>query len=334
MAGLLLLLGLAALLQDEREVNPAGIGAVSATGEVQEAPAAEPSTAEPPAGSGQPEGIAPPAPPVEKKDALAVSGPLLHYEDPYLRGRGDWFRGRFAALRVALPQLEVPGGGLYETKVVRDPLTDGPWLEKLPAAGVELRKLAEGQIVEARAMYTVAGVKPLDLLVYVICSDFKAQIPNDPMDRVDHVFPGFEKAESCLDDPPKLKSNQVLAHETWKPALFRKGTDIWFIHELRRQGDCFYFIYRLVKSCQPEDSYTPVHLATGQYAVLPSKSGSIVLVKSYYNGQSIPKISDFLVRNRTNSFYSGIAAFFAEKVPTWEPSERVKAWREGLGVED
>ena len=329
LAVLLLFLGLAALLQDDREVIlPSD---ETATGTAQDDSAA---AGEAPAGAGQPGGTALPAPPVEKRDVLAESGPLLEYADPYLRGRGDWFRERFAALRTELPGLEVPEEGIYETKVVRDPLTAGPWLEKLPAGSVELRRIAEGQIVEARAMYTVAGVKPLDLLVFVICSDFKAQIPNDPMDRVDHVFPGFEKAEDCLDKPPKLKPNQVLAHEVWKPALLRKGTDIWFIHELRRKGDSFYFIYRIVKSCQPTDSYTQVYLATGQYVVIPSESGSIVLVKSYYNGQSIPKISDFLVRNRTNSFYSAIAAFLAAKVPSWEPSERVKAWREGLGLED
>ena len=329
---LLLFLGFAELLRDDREVIlPVDETAI---GTLEDDPAAATAAGEVPAGAGQPEETGTPAPPVEKRDVLAESGALLEFGNPYLRGRGDWFRERFASLRTELPGLEVPGEGLYKTQVVRDPLTDGSWLEKLSASSVELRNIAEGQIVEARALYTVAGVKPLDLLVFVVCSDFKAQIPNNPMDRVDHVFPGFEKAESCLDDPPKLKPNQVLAHEVWKPALLRKGTDIWFIHELRRKGDCFYFMYRLAKSCQPTDSYTPVYLATGQYAVIPSESGSIVLVKSYYNGQSIPKISDFLVRNRTNSFYSGIAAFFAEKVPTWEPSERVKAWREGLGVED
>lgn len=302
---LVLLLVFVMLLGDEREDDQVGIGAVTASGQ---------------------------------EDLLAASGPLLTYEDPYLRGRGEWFLSRYAGLRAELGQLEVPEGGFYETRVLRSAVTGGPWLEGLSAEDQERRKVAEGQIVEARAVFTVPDVKPVDMLIFLICSDFKAQTPNDAMDRVDQVFPDArfpaELTDSCLDKPPELKPNQVLTHEVWKPGLLRKGTDIWFINELRREGDCWFFIYRLVKSCQPSDSYTQVRLATGQYAVLPAEAGSTVLLKSYYNGQAIPRGFDFVVRNRTNSFYRGIAKFLAEKVPDWQPPEAATAWIKALGLED
>lgn len=300
-----LLLVYAVLVKDEREEDQVEIGVVKASG---------------------------PA------DFLAASGPLLTYEDPYLRGRGEWFHSRYAGLREELGQLKVPDGGFYETRVLRAAVTEGPWLEGLSAEDQERRKVAEGQVVEARAVFTLPGVKPLDVLAFLICSDFKAQVPSDPMDRVDQVFPGSaipaDLKDSCLDNPPELKPNQVLTHEVWKPGLLRRGTDIWFINELRREGDCMFFIYRLVKSCQSSDSYAQVRLATGQYAIVPGESGSTVLLKSYYNGQLIPGGFDFVVRNRTNSFYKSIAEFLAEKVPSWQPSEAATAWIEGLGLED
>ena len=95
-----------------------------------------------------------------------------------------------------------------------------------------------------------------------------------------------------------------------------------------------FFIYRLVKSCQPSGSYNQVRLATGQYAVVPTESGCAVLLKSYYNGQAIPWGFDFVVRNRTNSFYKGIAKFLAEKIPAWQPSESAREWIKGIGIED
>ena len=308
LAGLVLLgllLVFALMLEDEREVDEVGIGAVSAN---------------------------------RQEDLLAASGPLLNYEDPYLRGRGDWFRSRYAALRKELETLEVPEGGFYETRVLRSAMTEGPWLATLSQEGQERRTVAEGQVVEARAVFTIPGVKPLDVLSFLIGSDFKAQIPSDAMDHIGQVFPGSqgsaELENSCLDKPPELKPNQVLTHEVWKPALLRKGTDIWFINELRREGDCMFFIYRLVKSCQPSDSYTQVRLATGQYAVRATESGCVVLLKSYYNGQAIPGGFDFVVRNRTNSFYKGIAKFLAETIPLWKPSEPARAWIEGLEIAD
>jgi hypothetical protein len=300
-----LLFGLAVLLEDEREVDQVGLGAVTAS---------------------------------HQEDLLAASGPLLNYEDPYLRGRGDWFRARYAGLRQELEKLEIPDEGLYETKVLRSAVTEGPWLAILSQEDQERRKVAEGQVVEAQAVFTLPGIKPLDALSFLICSDFKAQIPSDAMDHIGQVFPGSrssaELENSCLDEPPELKPNQVLTHEVWKPALLRKGTDIWFINELRREGDCMFFIYRLVKSCQPSDSYTQVRLATGQYAVVPTESGCAVLLKSYYNGQAIPGGFDFVVRNRTNSFYKGIAQFLAEKIPAWQPSESAREWIKGIGIED
>ncbi len=300
-----LLVGFAVLLKDEREPDQVGLGAVTAT---------------------------------PQEDLLAADGPLLNYEDPYLRGRGDWFRSRYEELRKELEGLEVPEEGSYETRVVRLAMTEGPWLETLSPEDQERRRIAEGQVVEARAVFTIPGVKPLDVLSYLICSDFKAEIPKDTMDHIGHVFPGgqgsAELEDSCLKDPPELKPNQVLTHEVWKPALLRKGTDIWFINELRREGDCLFFIYRLVKSCQPTDSYNQVRLATGQYAILPGESGCRVLLKSYYNGQTIPGGFDFVVRSRTNSFYKGIAKFLAEKVPAWKPSEAASEWIKRLGVED
>jgi hypothetical protein len=153
------------------------------------------------------------------------------------------------------------------------------------------------------------------------------------MDKMEHRFPGEEEPGDCLEELPKLRSNQVLSHEVWEPALLRKGTDIWFVNELRREGDCIYYIYRVLKSCRPTESYTPVYLATGQYAVRPAGTGSIVLLKSYYNGQAIPRLSDFLVRSRTNAFYTGIAAYLSEKVPAWKQPERVRAWRAELGLD-
>lgn len=305
----LLLLGLllvvAILLEDEREVDQAGLGAVTAS---------------------------------HQEDLLAASGPLLNYKDPYLRGRGDWFRSRYTDLRQELEKLEVPEEGFYETRVVRSAMTEGPWLSTLSPEDQERRTVAEGQVVEARAVFSIPGVKPLEVLSFLICSDFKAQLPNDAMDHIGQVFPGpgssAEFENSCLDEPPELKPNQVLTHEVWKPALLRKGTDIWFINELRREGDCLYFIYRLVKSCQPSDSYNQVRLATGQYAVVATESGCTVLLKSYYNGQAIPGGFDFVVRSRTNSFYKGIAKFLAEKVPGWQPSEPAREWIEGLGIAD
>ncbi len=300
-----LLFVLAVLLKDEREVDQVGIGAVTAS---------------------------------HQQDLLAASGPLLNYEDPYLRGRGDWFRTRYAGLRQELEQLEVPEGGFSETRVLRSAVTEGPWLATLSQEDQERRTVAEGQVVEARAVFTIPGVKPLDVISFLVCSDFKAQIPSDAMDHIGQVFPGpqssAELENSCLDEPPELKPNQVLTHEVWKPGLLRKGTDIWFINELRREGDCMFFIYRIVKSCQPSDSYTQVRLATGQYAVRATESGCVVLLKSYYNGQSIPGGFDFVVRNRTNSFYKAIAKFLAEKVPGWKPSEPARAWIRGLGLAD
>ncbi|MEE3182275.1 MAG: hypothetical protein VX288_10260, partial [Planctomycetota bacterium] len=73
-----LLLGFALLLEDEREVDEVGLGAVTAS---------------------------------HQEDLLAASGPLLNYEDPDLRGRGDWFRARYAGLRQELEKLEVPDEG-------------------------------------------------------------------------------------------------------------------------------------------------------------------------------------------------------------------------------
>jgi len=309
LAVLFLALGLAALLEDDRVVPPENTGKVTGTSE--------------------------PAVLQVKASPLLATGPVLDFSEPYLRARGDWFRERFAGLRSELSGLElssVPANS-FTTEILRAPITEGAWQGALGPESVERRKEDEGQIVEARALFSVPGVKPLDLLVYLMCSDFKAQIPNDSMDRMEHLFPGEESPGGCLDEPPKLKPNQVLSHEVWEPALLRKGTDIWFINELRREGECLYFIYRVVKYCQPTDSYTPVRLATGQYAVLPVGSGSIVLLKSYYNGQAIPSLSDFLVRSRTNAFYSGIASFLAEQVPGWKPSERVRAWKTNLGVD-
>ena len=232
----------------------------------------------------------------------------------------------------------MPEGGFYETRVVRSAMTEGAWLATLSPEAQERRTVAEGQVVEARAVFTIPGVKPLEVLSFLICSDFKAQIPNDAMDHIGQVFPGPRSSEelenSCLDEPPELKPNQVLTHEVWKPALLRKGTDIWFINELRREGDCLYFIYRLVKSCRPSDSYNQVRLATGQYAVVATESGCTVLLKSYYNGQAIPGGFDFVVRSRTNSFYKGIAKFLAEKIPGWNPSEPAREWIKGLGLGD
>lgn len=305
---LLLTLGLLSLLEDDRDGAPVDTGQVSGI-----------------VGS-----------PVGGGELLAGKGPLLDFEEPYLRGRGEWFRGRYADLRKELSQIK-PGSGSadsYTTVVLRSPITGGSWLEGLSPESVSLRETSEGQIVEARALFNVPGVKPLDLLVYLMCSDFKVQIPNDSMDRMDHRFPGEDKPGECLGELPGLKANQVLSHEVWEPEGFlRKGTDIWFINELRREGDCYYFVYRLLKSCQPTESYTPVRLATGQYAALATDSGSLVLLKSYYNGQSIPRLSDFLVRSRTNAFYKGIATFLAEQVPVWKPPENAKAWRAGLGVD-
>lgn len=300
-----LLFVLAVILEDEREVDPVGVGGVTAS---------------------------------HQQDLLAASGPLLNYEDPYLRGRGDWFRTRYAGLRQELEQLEVPEGGFYETRVLRSAVTEGPWLATLSQEDQERRKVAEGQIVEARAVFTIPGAKPLDVVSFLVCSEFKEQIPSAAMDHIGKVFPGHQSSaeleNSCLDEPPELKPNQVLTHEVWKPGLLRQGTDIWFINELRREGDCMFFIYRLVKSCQPSDSYTQVRLATGQYAVRPTESGCVVLLKSYYNGQSIPGGFDFVVRNRTNSFYKEIAKFLVEKVPGWKPPEPARAWIRGLGIAD
>lgn len=309
LAVLLLALGFTALLEDDRVASPANTGKVTGASE-----------------SAVPRG---------KVAPLLATGPILDFSEPYLRARGDWFRERFAGLRSELSGLELSAvtTNSFTTEVLRAPITDGAWQGSLGPESVERRKADEGQIVEARALFSVPGVKPLDLLVYLMCSDFKAQIPNDPMDRMEHRFPGEGSSGGCLDEPPKLKPTQVLSHEIWEPALLRKGTDIWFINELRREGDCLYFIYRLVKSCQPTDSYTPVRLATGQYAVLPAGSGSIVLLKSYYNGQAIPRFSDFLVRSRTNAFYSGVASFLAKQVSGWKPSERARAWRAKLGVD-
>ena len=309
LAVLLLALGLAALLEDDRVAPPAKTGKVTGASEsavvrVKAAP-------------------------------LLATGPILDFSEPYLRARGDWFRERFAGLRSELSGLELSAvtSNSFTTEVLRAPITEGAWQDSLGPESLERRKADEGQMVAARALFSVPGVKPLDLLVYLMCSDFKTQLPNDSMDSMEHRFPGKGSPGDCLDEPPKLKPNQVLSHEVWEPGLLRKGTDIWFINELRREGECLYFIYRLVKYCQPTDSYTPVRLATGQYAVLPAGSGSIVLLKSYYNGQAIPSLSDFLVRSRTNAFYSGIASFLAEQVPGWKPSERVRAWRANLGVD-
>ena len=309
LAVLLLVLGLAALLEDDRVAPPANTGKVTGASE--------------------------PAVLLVKAAPLLATGPILDFSEPYLRARGDWFRERFAGLRSELSGLELSAvtTNSFKTQVLRAPITEGAWQESLSPESVERRKEDEGQIVEARALFSVPGVKPLDLLVYLMCSDFKAQLPNDSMDRMEHHFPGEVSPGGCLDEPPKLKLNQVLSHEVWEPGLLRKGTDIWFINELRREGERLYFIYRVVKYCQPTDSYTPVRLATGQYAVLPAGSGSIVLLKSYYNGQAIPSLSDFLVRSRTNAFYSGIASFLAAQVPGWKPSERVRAWRANLGVD-
>lgn len=309
LAVLLLVLGLAALLEDDRVAPPANTGKVTGASE--------------------------PAVLLVKAAPLLATGPILDFSEPYLRARGDWFRERFAGLRSELSGLDLSAvtTNSFKTQVLRAPITEGAWQESLSPESVERRKEDEGQIVEARALFSVPGVKPLDLLVYLMCSDFKAQLPNDSMDRMEHHFPGEVSPGGCLDEPPKLKLNQVLSHEVWEPGLLRKGTDIWFINELRREGECLYFIYRVVKYCQLTDSYTPVRLATGQYAVLPAGSGSIVLLKSYYNGQAIPSLSDFLVRSRTNAFYSGIASFLAAQVPGWKPSERVRAWRANLGVD-
>ena len=309
LAVLLLALGFAALLEDDRVAPPANTGKVTG--------ASEPAVLQ------------------VKASPLLATGPILDFSEPYLRARGDWFRERFSGFRSELFGLDPSAvtTNSFTTEVFRAPITEGAWQGSLGPESVERRKADEGQIVAARALFFVPGVKPLDLLVYLMCSDFKTQIPNDSMDSMEHRFPGEGSPGGCLDEPPKLKPNQVLSHEVWEPALLRKGTDIWFINELRREGDGLYFIYRLVKYCQPTDSYTPVRLATGQYAVLPAGSGSVVLLKSYYNGQAIPGFSDFLVRSRTNAFYSGIAAFLAEQVPEWKPSERARAWRAKLGVD-
>ena len=72
---LLLFLGYAALLRDDREEAILPVDE-TAIGTLQDEPVAAAAADEVPAGAGQPEETGTPAPPVEKRDVLAESGAL------------------------------------------------------------------------------------------------------------------------------------------------------------------------------------------------------------------------------------------------------------------
>ena len=259
--------------------------------------------------------------------------PLFSFGSLYLDGRSSWCREQFDADRTAI--LEAPIVTVPETTTTlhREPFTAGKWVEKLSAEEAEVRTATESKGVEIRSRFVVRGVSPVDLLVFILASDFRTKLPKEPAASFQALFPGATTPDACLEEIPELDANYVMTREYWPAALLKQATDVWFLSKVGRDGDVHYYVYEFWKNCPRDGSFVNIQMSAGQYAISQRGEDCLVHVHTYYSGQAAPawipgvkaKVSD-----RSKAFYEGLAETIQDQAPEWEPTEDALRWRDGL----
>ncbi len=254
--------------------------------------------------------------------------PLFPFGNLYLDGRSAWLRRQFATDRETLLGLTDSPPEFECTPVVfRDPFTEGAWVAELVAEDIELREAVEGQTVDTAAAFVIEGIEPLELLLFIACSDYRGLLDDGKVD-VEWIFPGETPPDECLSPAPDLAPQQMLTHERWKRPL-ASPTDVWFVNDLRPDGDCQYMVYEAWRNCG-DDSHASVRLNSGQYAVVPCAQGTAIRIHNYYSGQAIPPLMGGIVVSMTKSYYRRVEKTLQEHAPTWEPSDRARQWFAGF----
>jgi len=258
--------------------------------------------------------------------------PLFQFGSLYLEGRSSWCRERFEEDRDRLVAETVPDEVLVDTRVLRDTFSAGPWVEHLSRAEATARRETESQAVVVEALFPIAGAEPVDLLVFLLCSDFRVRLPVDAASGCERLLPGDELPDDCLGSAPRLGSNEMMTRELWGASLQRRASDVWFLNRVGRDGETYFYVYEAWRNCPHDGDYVNVKMSTGQYTIVDRGDTCLVRVRTYYSGQEVPNFFGVgtLVASRTRSFYRGLAKTVQELAPRWEPDEPARAWRDGL----
>jgi len=271
--------------------------------------------------------------PPQRPSFLDLTGPpIFSFGSLYLEGRSSWCLRQFREDRVDFVSVEIGDRVDVEVKILREPFTDGKWVAELSEDEARLREETESQAVNVEVTFRVPGVGAVDLLVFILCSRFRVDLPVDAASSYDCLFPGEPIPGDCLDDLPELSGNHMMAREHWPGGFQKKASDIWYLNKVGRDGDAYFYVYEAWKNCPGEGDRVNVKMSTGQYAISERDGDCVVRVRSFYSGQSVPRIPFVgrIVSRRTREFYEGLAATLAEQSPDWEPHERARRWQIGL----
>ena len=269
----------------------------------------------------------------ESPSFLDLTGPpIFSFGSLYLEGRSNWCLQQFQADRTAVGSVSAGEEPVVKTTVLREPFTEGKWVTELSDDESRLREETESQAVTVEATFGVNGIGAVDLLVFILCSQYRLDLPVDEASKFDCLFPGEPIPDDCLDAIPELVSNRTMTREHWPGGFQKKASDIWFLNEVGRDGDAYFYVYEAWKNCPNEGNYVNIKMSTGQYAISERDGGCVVRVRTFYSGQGVPRLPfvGSIVSSRTTKFYEGVADTLEEQAPSWEPHERAERWKAGL----
>jgi hypothetical protein len=264
---------------------------------------------------------------------LDLTGPpIFSFGSLYLEGRSSWCLQQFQADRADVGSVTLGDKLDVTTTIIREPFTDGKWLAELSDDEMRLREETESQAVTVEATFRVKGVGAVELLVFILCSQYQLDLPVDEASKFDCLFPGEANADDCLDVIPEFGSNRTMTREHWPGGFQKKASDVWFLNEVGRDGDTYFYVYEAWKNCPHDGNYVNIKMSTGQYAISERDGECIVRVRTYYSGQGVPNLPfvGSIVSSRTTKFYAGVADTIEEQAPSWQPYERAKRWKAGL----
>ncbi len=238
----------------------------------------------------------------------------------YERRLRAWMVEQFRSDAGRLAALDAPVTPEAVVVIHDGPMTPPSIIEGLDAAAAARRDELEKQVVESTVTVWVPGIRARDIIRFEALSCFEtwegnpSGIAKIALHGPVHSTPMPEEMVAVLGD--SLPANQGLRSEVTHPTTFKNSTRYTNAVVLDLDIEVPAYRYALFADQLPENGQS-VTLSAGVFLAVDRDGGTLLLHRSYYQGQAIPGILEGFVRSSVKSSYVEFASQYELRAPQW-----------------